>query len=75
MRFSVFVCSFDCYTFDICSSGIFMDQTVLNNQGLSFRIKDWTLDAYRRVLENEMIWRDFLIHFSTFLAFTAFLFL
>ena len=37
----------------------FMDPTVLNNQGLSFRIKDWTLDAYRRVLENEMIWRGF----------------
>ena len=33
----------------------FMDPTVLNNQGLSFNIKDWTLDAYRRVLENEMI--------------------
>ena len=34
----------------------FMDPTVLNNQGLSFHIKDWTLDAYRRVLENDMIW-------------------
>lgn len=32
----------------------FMDPTVLNNQGLSFHIKDWTLDAYRRVLENEI---------------------
>ena len=38
----------------------FMDPTVLNNQGLSFKIQDWTLDAYRRVLENEMIWRGFL---------------
>ena len=38
----------------------FMDPTVLNNQGLSFHIKDWTLDAYRRVLENGMIWRGFL---------------
>ena len=37
----------------------FMDPNVLNNQGLSFHIKDWTLDAYRRVLENEMIWRGF----------------
>ena len=37
----------------------FMDPTVLNNQGLSFNIKDWTLDAYRRVLENEMIWWPF----------------
>ena len=41
----------------------FMDPTVLNNQGLSFNIKDWTLDAYRRVLENEMIWLS-LIHIS-----------
>ena len=38
----------------------FMDPTVLNNQGLSFRFKDWTIDAYRRVLENEMIWRGFI---------------
>ena len=44
----------------------FMDPTVLNNQGLSFHIKDWTLDAYRRVLENEMIWRGFLNFFSVF---------
>lgn len=42
----------------------FMDQTVLNNQGLSFNIKDWTIDAYRRVLENDMIWRGF---FNSFL--------
>lgn len=41
----------------------FMDPTVLNNQGLSFNIKDWTIDAYRRVLENDMIWRGFLIRF------------
>ena len=49
----------------------FMDPTVLNNQGLSFHIKDWTLDAYRRVLENEMIWRGFLNSFLYSLAFTA----
>ena len=35
----------------------FMDPNVLNSQGISFKFKDWTLDAYRRVLENEMIWR------------------
>ena len=46
----------------------FMDPTVLNNQGLSSDIKDWTLDAYRRVLENEMIWRGFLNFFVTLLA-------
>ena len=39
----------------------FMDPTVLNNQGLSSDIKDWTLDAYRRVLENEMIWRGIIM--------------
>ena len=49
----------------------FMDPTVLNNQGLSSDIKDWTLDAYRRVLENEMIWRGFLNSFLYSLAFTA----
>ena len=37
----------------------FMDPNVLNNQGISFRFQDWILDAYRRVLENEMIWRGF----------------
>lgn len=49
----------------------FMDPNVLNNQGLSFKIKDWTLDAYRRVLENAMIWRGFLNSFLYSLAFTA----
>ena len=49
----------------------FMDPTVLNNQGLSFNIKDWTLDAYRRVLENEMIWRGFLNSFLYSLAFAV----
>ena len=37
----------------------FMDPNVLNNQGISFDFADWTLDAYRRVLGNEMIWRGF----------------
>ena len=49
----------------------FMDPTVLNNQGLSFNIKDWTLDAYRRVLQNKMIWRGFLNSFLYSLAFTV----
>ena len=49
----------------------FMDPTVLNNQGLSLHIKDWTLDAYRRVLENEMIWRGFFNSFFYSLAFTV----
>lgn len=37
----------------------FMDPNVLNNQGISFDIKNWSLEAYRRVLEDEMIWRGF----------------
>lgn len=37
----------------------FMDPNVLNNQGISFRMADWSLEAYRRVLEDEMIWRGF----------------
>lgn len=41
----------------------FIDPNVLNNQGISFNFKDWTLDAYRRVLENKMIWRGFLNSF------------
>ena len=42
----------------------FMDPNVLN-----FDFKKWTLDAYRRVLENEMIWRGF---FNSFFYSTAF---
>ena len=37
----------------------FMDPNVLNNQGISFRTSDWSLEAYRRVLEDKMIWRGF----------------
>ena len=54
----------------------FMDPTVLNNQGLSFRIKDWTLDAYSGVfLENEMIWRGFFNSFFYCWRLLQFLFL
>lgn len=37
----------------------FMDPNILNNQGISFHMSDWSLEAYRRVLEDEMIWRGF----------------
>ena len=30
----------------------FMDPNVLNSQGISFKFKDWTLDAYRRVSDT-----------------------
>ncbi len=49
----------------------FMDPTVLNNQGISFQMKDWTLDAYGRVLKNNMIWRGFFNSFFYSTAFTA----
>lgn len=37
----------------------FMDPTVLQNQGISFDIADWTTTAYKRVFENKMIWTGF----------------
>ena len=49
----------------------FMDPNVLNNQGISFNFKDWTLDAYKRVLENDMIWRGFGNSFFYSAAFTV----
>lgn len=48
----------------------FMDPNVLNNQGLSFRLRNWTLDAYKRVLENAMIWRGFVNSLFYSCAFT-----
>ncbi len=38
----------------------FMNPTVLNSSGISFHVKDWSLDGYRRVLQNKMIWTGFL---------------
>ena len=49
----------------------FMDPNVLNNQGISFNFADWTLDAYRRVLGNGMIWRGFANSLFYSLAFTV----
>lgn len=49
----------------------FMDPNVLNNQGISLNLKDWTLDAYRRVLDNAMIWRGFANSFFYSIVFTA----
>lgn len=44
----------------------FMDPNVLNSQGISFDVRKWTIDAYRRVLENNMIWRGFANSFFLF---------
>jgi len=49
----------------------FIDPNVLNNQGISFKISDWTLDAYARVLKNSMIWRGFLNSFFYSVVFTV----
>ena len=49
----------------------FMDPNVLNSRGISLNFKDWTLDAYRRVLENDMIWRGFFNSFFYSAAFTV----
>ncbi len=47
-----------------------MDPNVLNSQGISFDVRKWTIDAYRRVLENNMIWRGFANSFFYSLVFT-----
>ena len=49
----------------------FMDPNVLNSQGISFDVRKWTIDACRRVLENNMIWSGFLNSFLYSLAFTV----
>ena len=48
----------------------FMDPNVLNSQGISLDVRKWTIDAYRRVLENNMIWRGFANSFFYSLVFT-----
>lgn len=37
----------------------FMDSTILQNSGISFDFSNWSLSAYKRVLENSMIWTGF----------------
>lgn len=37
----------------------FMDPTVLQNQGITFDFSKWSTSAYKRVLENKMIWTGF----------------
>lgn len=41
----------------------FMDPNVLNSQGISFDVRKWTIDAYRRVLENNRIKSALETHF------------
>lgn len=49
----------------------FMDPTVLNNKGISFNLGDWAVEAYKRVLEDSMIWRGFANSFFYSVAATA----
>lgn len=65
----------NCNSNRVCSACLFYGSYSFEIIGLSFHIKDWTLDAYRRVLENEMIWRGFRILFCIHLHLQLFLFL
>ncbi len=49
----------------------FMDPNVLNNKGISFNLDDWAVEAYKRVLEDSMIWRGFANSFFYSVAATA----
>ncbi len=53
--------------------GSFMDPNILGNQGISLNPKDWSLDGYTRVLENQQIWRGFgnSFYYSTAFAFIS----
>ncbi|MEG0961565.1 MAG: carbohydrate ABC transporter permease [Lachnospiraceae bacterium] len=37
----------------------FMDPVTLQNQGISFHSSDWSLDGYKRVFQDTMIWKGF----------------
>ena len=50
----------------------FMDPNVLNSQGITFDISKWSLNGYKRVFENAMIWRGFLNSLLYSFAFAAF---
>ena len=49
----------------------FMDPTILQNKGISFDLKDWTITGYKRVLENKMIWIGFRNSIFYSIAFTV----
>lgn len=48
----------------------FMNPNVLNSKGISFDIVDWSLDGYRRVLENKMIGTGFINSFLYSITFS-----
>ncbi|WP_106766092.1 carbohydrate ABC transporter permease [Paenibacillus faecalis] len=52
----------------------FMDPTVLLNQGLSFKVSDWSLDGYQMILSNPAMLRGFansLLYSSAFVLLTV----
>lgn len=51
----------------------FMDPTVLLNQGLSFRVSDWSLEGYQKILSNPAMLRGFAnsVLYSTAFAFVT----
>lgn len=54
----------------------FMDPNVLNSQGITFDFSKWSLSGYKRVFDNQMIWRGFLnslIYSLSFAAFSVFI--
>lgn len=48
----------------------FMDPNVLNSQGISLDFADWSLDGYKRVIENKMIATGFLNSFIYSISFS-----
>lgn len=48
----------------------FMDPVTLQNQGITFNFKKWTVTAYQRVLTNKQIWIGFLNAVIYSVAFT-----
>lgn len=48
----------------------FMNPNVLNSQGISFNMANWSLDGYRRVIDNKMIGTGFLNSFLYSITFS-----
>ena len=48
-----------------------MDPSVRSSVGVSLDVKDWTLEGYRRVFQDDNIWRGFRNSFIYSISFTA----
>lgn len=48
-----------------------MDPSVRSSVGVSLDVKDWTLEGYRRVFQDDNIWRGFRNSFLYSISFTA----